>query len=857
MLNLESRMEILGITVFQDSDRPDHFYHLPGHPRLTVENGEPQFELYSYRKGGNADSTLTGGFLNMTVDLGIGSLFERIKSRLAQQFGGEVTLSSVPFKEGSVRVVALGETNDPSAVVSGEGGASADVQQGGPRFIERILGAGKPSLDGDNRAIFSFSLSEEGAAFFLDVLNGNPQARPIGVVYELDYVGLLPAYDLEISIDFESSYEYLRNRFTLGTLLFRADLDNVVEELERREAIKIRETSRTLELSDPEAVRERQDRIDQLVKDLATGALFQPSLTPGQPRVQGDTITAADPTTTAPTSTSTSGSRAANALRRGPTAAVAAGLGESLGGGRSSSTSGDGESSGERGATTRTEGGNDSDAPPNRGEHDGSENPEGAGAGRTAADVWNDLGRPQAAYVVKSLSQQERRTVTYSLSQATAQERSIAPQNFIEFLADPRGLRRRVHVVDLNHPFFERLNVGVSAAGVDFDSTGIVQMTLQLRYGRRQDGTFPKDTAEVILRSPQDTQELSFFIDKNVTQSYEYKLIVDYRGDFGIGLSETRVESDWIPSEARTLAVHPDWVSPLLPLTVQLAPNLSTELAEAQVRVRYHHAEHGIDDARLVRLTQTQRSAIVPIRLADEEPRYEVSGTLFFTDGTTQEIPTLQMPNASAGGAVDTVVIGAERFGSHNFDAIMLDPLGELSSVLVDTRVVQNEETLDARTLELTTPGQRHVWSVRLSDSDAQTELHYRERRLYKDGGLEEESWRQSSSSNLVVGIPAEGALSVTLRYVGPKPSMLGLMAILVDLEYKDPAGNREFDQSASLLITDDTQSYTQDWKVRLPDRQSRTYTWRLTLLHADGSESQTELKSQSREQLLLRVPQL
>ena len=881
MLNLETRMEILGITVFQDSDRPDQFYYLPGPPHITVENGVPQFELYSFRKSGDADSTLTGGFLNMTVDLSIGPLYDRIKRRLEEQFGRQVNLASVPFKSGTARVIALGETSDPQASSDPAGDAAGvdPLVARGPRFIERILGAGTPSLDGDNRAIFSFSLSEEGAAFFMDVLSGSPQARPVGVVYELEYIGLLPAYDLEVTIDFALSYEYLRNRFTLGTLLFKADIDNIVEELQRREAIKVRETSRTLELSDPEAIRERQERIDQLVKDLATGALFQPSLVPGQPRVQGDTITAADPTTTAPTSVPAgagAGSQAARALYQdGPTAAVAAGVGEALSGGLSSAPatsapSGDPPRDGEQNAsgsgtqpdtgTGSGQGGGAAAGGRASGEAGSSGGaPGGASGGQqpTAADLWNRLGRPQAAYVVKQLRQEERRTVTYSFSQVTAQRQVVAPQNFIQFLSDPRLLSRQLHVVDLNHPFFERLNVTVSAGGVDFRAAGIVQMTVQLRYGRRPDGSFPKDTAEVILRSPDDRRTLTFFMDSQRTQTYEYKLIVDYRDDFGIGLRTSRLESEWVRSEARTLSVNPEWVGKVLPVTLQLAPNVASEVTEAQVRLRYRHEASGIDDSRLVRLTPGERSVTVPIRLADGVARYEVSGTLFYSDGSVEELPLVRVPDDAAAGAVDAVVIGARRAGRLDVEAIMLDPLGELSRVLVDTRVVQGETTVDARTVELTTPGAREVWSVRLNDDGGTPELRYRERRLYRDGGFEEGPWRVSASPNLVVGIPAEGTMTVVVRYIGPQPTVLGITAILVDLEYRDPEGNPDFEQRQTLLVTDDPATHTQDWKVRLPDRRARTYTWRLTLLHADGSESQTEPKVETREDILLRIPGL
>ncbi|MDM7917035.1 MAG: hypothetical protein QUU85_17475, partial [Candidatus Eisenbacteria bacterium] len=283
MLNLESRMEILGITVYQDADRPNQFYYLPGQPHIAREEGAPLFDLFVFNKGGETGTTLSGGFLNLAVETGIGALKDRIEGQLKERFGDDVTLASVPLTKGEVRVIALGEDSKAlkGGVESETTASGSPVVAAGPRFIQNILGSGRPSLDANNRAIFSFSLSEEGSAFFLGALSGSISARPVGVIYELEYVGLLPAYDLEITIDFKSSYDYMQSRFSLNTLFFKAEVDNIVEQLKRKESIKIKETARTLELSTPEAVRERQNRIDQLVKDLATGALFQPALTPG------------------------------------------------------------------------------------------------------------------------------------------------------------------------------------------------------------------------------------------------------------------------------------------------------------------------------------------------------------------------------------------------------------------------------------------------------------------------------------------------------------------------------------------------------------------------------------------------
>ena len=67
-------------------------------------------------------------------------------------------------------------------------------------------------------------LSQEGALLMKASLE-NPGATQIAVVYDLDYKGLMPAYHVKISIDFKQSYSYLRTRFTMDTLYFKADLD--------------------------------------------------------------------------------------------------------------------------------------------------------------------------------------------------------------------------------------------------------------------------------------------------------------------------------------------------------------------------------------------------------------------------------------------------------------------------------------------------------------------------------------------------------------------------------------------------------------------------------------------------------
>lgn len=60
MLDLESRQDILGITVFRDADNAEQFYHLPGPSKISRAAGGPMFDLMTYRKGGTAGQTVLG-----------------------------------------------------------------------------------------------------------------------------------------------------------------------------------------------------------------------------------------------------------------------------------------------------------------------------------------------------------------------------------------------------------------------------------------------------------------------------------------------------------------------------------------------------------------------------------------------------------------------------------------------------------------------------------------------------------------------------------------------------------------------------------------------------------------------------
>src|SRR5215469_16186043 len=109
-------------------------------------------------------------------------------------------------------------------------------------------------------------LSQEGAMLMKASLQ-DPGATQVAVVYDLDYKGLMPAYRAKIKIHFQQSYSYLRTRFTMNTLYFKADLDAEMEKLTNDGTTQIGE----VDFAGRDATAEAASRgkLKELAKDLA------------------------------------------------------------------------------------------------------------------------------------------------------------------------------------------------------------------------------------------------------------------------------------------------------------------------------------------------------------------------------------------------------------------------------------------------------------------------------------------------------------------------------------------------------------------------------------------------------------
>jgi hypothetical protein len=234
MLTLEApQFQIRGLTIFRDYTDPTQFYFLPSDRARVTDRGRGlEFVVYTenIEEEPNFDLSVdrAGGFLTLEVELGPDEAeLEQVRSALESAAGvGGVRLAQVPFTNGSVTLYILSQT--------GGGGTT-------PRGFEvSVAGSTKPSLFGRQTAVFSARLGGKAANVLYETLRRSADPQAV-VTYDLEFLGLRPAYMLEVKVKFREAFEYLRHRIGLNLLIAAADLDILTQELSNTGTIEVRE----------------------------------------------------------------------------------------------------------------------------------------------------------------------------------------------------------------------------------------------------------------------------------------------------------------------------------------------------------------------------------------------------------------------------------------------------------------------------------------------------------------------------------------------------------------------------------------------------------------------------------------
>ena len=473
----------------------------------------------------------------------------RITERLASISRGRPRLTAAPFDDGTVACIALN--------IQGAGGTrAAPAAAGAFNAVETILGAAKPSLAGDNSAAFSLELSAEGATILEKAFK--EKTTPIGVIYDLKYTGLRPAFNVKITADFKQVFTHFSTAAEGQRGFLRAGIDSGFESLVRDGAIRI-------EVADMTGTPENETRIKEALDFFKAQVLtnwFTPVLVPGtlaagmattatldQVRALGAQLRPPQP---AAPPRPEPGAAPAQPADHGPSPTAGTGAGDAPAGVP---------------APAATEGATAADSPTagTGSPAPAAPAPASGAAGVAArrenavaatADAPNAAEGAVAAFKLKTIRQEERRTATFEYNRAEAQQRTYAPQGFLGLLAADLDQAPHFVEIDLDDPFFRTIHVEAKVP-VDFAAIGLSEVHVAIDYGPPTDPENHRHRDFVFTAENHGSQSVDLAV--NLRRDRRYAVTTQYHFDPASGWEGEAFsyERPTVQTEDRTLLLNP------------------------------------------------------------------------------------------------------------------------------------------------------------------------------------------------------------------------------------------------------------------------------------------------------------
>jgi hypothetical protein len=562
MLYLDSPVgSIAGLTLFRDHANPNLFYYACERPRLAMNEGVPEFVFLVYKRDITDNPNLTpeakqqlgGGFLAFTVDLSVDDVqLKEVRRRLGQFADGTVELAPLPYRSGTVRLSITKDTAEAP-------GAAAETPKG-VSFFEEVYGTSKPSLLGGNRATFGVMMDHEGALLMEAALKSG--ISPIGVIYDLEYLGMRPAFNVKITADYKRIYNHLEMQFGIrggvGPITAAVDIGMAWQKLREDGSIKVEVTNFT----DDENFRKQADAAfdwfkTELLRDFFKSSLEPPSfmkqgqssnmlgalqslLGPLTESQQGPTRpamgvpTTLAPTPSAPPTSLDSGTQTTADRNKSATAAAA---------------------------------------------------PQDSAAKPAANGTQFGL---QIGFSLKMYQQEELKTRSFEYSMQAAVSRTAAPQGLFSTIVNGMDLSRAIKHVSLDDDFFKHVNAKFQL-GADLAASQIELVSINIEYpGVRPDGVQPEQVGGITF-TPQDNGAKSFrtFLNDALDLRYRYKMDIHFAQTSDWEGNEPHYTSGWIVETGQAPQVNPFDAVDQLQIEVSLGSTVTAPVQQVQIDLVY------------------------------------------------------------------------------------------------------------------------------------------------------------------------------------------------------------------------------------------------------------------------------
>lgn len=278
-----------GITFYGDHENDALVYYLPDEVTLALgKESHYEMDLMIFHKNQIVSSEAidlndtAGSILQMGVrctveEKRLNKALEQLQEQVS--LPSELAVSQPVWKDGTVDLMVL---NRQRSV------AESEEEKAEPRFVKNILGSRKPSfMTNDLKCSFNVELSRDGTELVHAALKGEKGALA-GVMYDLQFVGLMPTADLRITANLRKCQETIEH--TLGAnftyqgkvdVSLAAGLDDLTEKMKEEGGIVVEVLSMA---ESPE----EEKRIQELVADFKERVLkelFEPQINMQAPKI--------------------------------------------------------------------------------------------------------------------------------------------------------------------------------------------------------------------------------------------------------------------------------------------------------------------------------------------------------------------------------------------------------------------------------------------------------------------------------------------------------------------------------------------------------------------------------------------
>lgn len=438
----------------------------------------------------------------------------------------------------------------------------------------------------------------------------------------------------------------------------------------------------------------------------------------------------------------------------------------------------------------------------------------------------------------------EDKKIVYHFNERLPVKRTHAPQAFLPLLISEQTLQDRIHLVSLDSPFFQTVEVlATGPTPKAFSEMGIRQVAANFQYG---------DKAQTLLFRADSTGDKTFAAKRNGRDSVAYS--VQYVYDF---LRDRAIDTDRfqyvLPPETHTsqsLLINPTRDCGLL--SVEVEPGrIHSSVKQVDVDLTYSASTGDFNASETLRMALPLEPAEPlrwQVRTAEPvEPVYRSQVTYVFDDGTVWDAPPTD-----------------EQAPLLRIDA----PFSQLRSLLIRPNVIAptvseinleveyadiERDYLRSFLVKLVPPFESTELSWPIFDANLQT-IRYRET-TFEPGFIHEGEWLETADGSVVVGEKNSRATAVTVRLIGGTLADAGIDALLVTLE--QVADDADEGRDRQELFFAASEEKVQPVNFTIPPNQSLRYRWRTQTFKQDGEIALSDWTETDVTQLIVSLRSL